>query len=126
MSNESIVDKSVELLEKVSEGDEEAFRQLYDLTHKKVYFYLYRLFKVKESAEDALVETYTEVWRGAKSFKGKSLVTTWIMGIARHLASSLPFLHLLAKKRSSFQSDSELKIEGMGMQEGFKYRLCSN
>ncbi len=86
MSNESIVDKSVELLEKVSEGDEEAFRQLYDLTHKKVYFYLYRLFKVKESAEDALVETYTEVWRGAKSFKGKSLVTTWIMGIARHLA----------------------------------------
>ncbi len=86
MSNESIADTNVELLKRVSAGDEEAFRQLYDVTHKKVYFYLYRLLKGKESAEDILVETYTEVWRGAKNFKGKSMVTTWMMGIARNLA----------------------------------------
>ena len=86
MSKESVADTNVELLKRVSGGDEEAFRQLYDLTHKKVYFYLYRLLKGKETAEDILVETYTEVWRGAKSFKGESVVTTWIMGIARNLS----------------------------------------
>src|SRR4030042_4772307 len=86
MSNESIADTNVELLERVSRGDEEAFRQLYDLTHKKVYFYLYRLLKGKETAEDILVETYTEVWRCAKNFKGKEQVTTWMMAIARNLA----------------------------------------
>jgi RNA polymerase sigma-70 factor (ECF subfamily) len=37
-------------------------------------------------AEDILVETYTEVWRCAKKFKGHSRVTTWMMGIARNLA----------------------------------------
>ena len=86
MNNGSLADKDSELLKKISGGDEEAFRQLYDLTHKKVYFYLYRLLKGKEAAEDILVETYTEVWRGAKNFKGKSMVTTWMMGIARNLA----------------------------------------
>ncbi len=86
MSNGSIADTNVELLKRVSAGDEEAFRKLYDLTHKKVYFHLYRLLKGKEAAEDILVETYTEVWRGAKNFKGKSMATTWIMAIARNLA----------------------------------------
>lgn len=86
MSNGSVADKDLELLKRVSGGDEKAFRQLYDLTHKKVYFYLYRLLKGKEAAEDILVETYTEVWRCAKNFKGKAQVTTWMMAIARNLA----------------------------------------
>ncbi len=86
MNNESFTDEGLKLLKGVSRGDEEAFRKLYDLTHKKVYFHLYRLLKGKEAAEDVLVETYTEVWRGAKNFKGKSMVSTWIMGIARNLA----------------------------------------
>ncbi len=34
MSNESIADTNVELLKRISAGDEEAFRQLYDLTPK--------------------------------------------------------------------------------------------
>jgi len=84
--NRSFTGKDLELLKKISKGDEEAFRELYDLTHKKVYYYLYRLLQGKQTAEDILVETYTEVWRGAKNFKGKSMVTTWIMAIARNLA----------------------------------------
>ena len=80
--------QDLELLEKISGGDEKAFRQLYDQTHKKVYFYLYRLVHGKQTAEDILVETYTEVWRCAKKFKGRSRGITWIMGIARNLAMS--------------------------------------
>jgi RNA polymerase sigma-70 factor (ECF subfamily) len=73
-------------MRRISDGDEEAFRELYDLTHKKVYFYLYRLVRGKQMAEDVLVEVYTEVWRCAGKFRGNSAVTTWIMGIARNLA----------------------------------------
>ncbi len=80
------IDIESELLQKISGGDEEAFRQLYDVTHRKVYFFLYRLLGRKPITEDVLVETYTEVWKGAKKFKGKSRVLTWIIGIARNLA----------------------------------------
>ena len=86
MSNELLVGQDLELLERISRGDEEAFQQLYEQTHRKVFFYLYRLVHGRQMAEDILVETYTEVWRCAKKFKGHSRVTTWMMGIARNLA----------------------------------------
>jgi RNA polymerase sigma-70 factor (ECF subfamily) len=86
MSNGSLASQDLELLKKISTGDEEAFGQLYRLTHQKVYVYLYRLVHGKQTAEDILIETYTEVWRCAKNFKGNSRATTWIMGIARNLA----------------------------------------
>ncbi|MEW6374313.1 MAG: sigma-70 family RNA polymerase sigma factor [Thermodesulfobacteriota bacterium] len=86
MSDGACAGKDFELLRKISGGDEEAFRQLYNQTHKRVYYYLYRLLREKSLAEDVLVETYTEVWRGAKNFKGKSQVTTWMMAISRNLA----------------------------------------
>ena len=74
------------LLKKVSRGDEEAFNNLYNLTHKKVFFYLYRFFQDREKAEDLLIDTFTAVWTGAGNYKGRSQVTTWIFGIARNLA----------------------------------------
>lgn len=86
MSEGHFRDQNIELLARVSRGDQGAFRELYDQTHKKVYVYLYRLVHGKEMAEDILVETYTEVWRCASKFKGNSRVTTWILGIARNLA----------------------------------------
>jgi RNA polymerase sigma-70 factor (ECF subfamily) len=85
MVNGSMTDKDLELLRRISCGDKEAFRELYDLTHKKVYFYLYRLLRGRQAAEDILIETYTEVWKGAKNFKGKARATTWIIAIARNL-----------------------------------------
>ncbi len=78
--------REFELVKRVSGGDEIAFNELYDQTHKKVYFYLFRIFKEESLTEDIVVETYVEVWRNAKSFKGNSRVLTWIIGIARNLA----------------------------------------
>jgi RNA polymerase sigma-70 factor (ECF subfamily) len=75
-----------ELLKRVSHGDEEAFRELYDITHKKVFFYLYRLLQDRDTAEDILIETFTEVWKGAKNYEGRAQVRTWILAIARNRA----------------------------------------
>ena len=78
-------DLEFELLKKVSHGDEEAFRELYNLTHKSVFFYLYRLLRDRDMAEDILIEVFTEVWNGVKNYEGRSKVKTWIFGIARNL-----------------------------------------
>lgn len=86
MNKEAFLGEEIELLKRISSGDEKAFRQLYDLTHRKVFFYLYRLVRRKQMVEDILVETYTEVWKNASKFKGRSRVCTWMIGIARNLA----------------------------------------
>lgn len=78
--------KDFELMKRISKGDEHAFKELFEETHKKVYFYLFRLFKDKNLAEDILIDTYTEAWRNARNFRGESRLLTWIIGIARNLA----------------------------------------
>ncbi len=74
------------LLKKISEGDEDAFKELYESTYRRVYLYLYRILQDRQTAEDILVETYTVVWKDAKRFRGASSPTSWIIGIARNLA----------------------------------------
>lgn len=73
------------LLNKVVMKDEHAFKQLYELTHKRVFHYIYRLTYNHHRSEDLLIETYTEVWKSAERFKCNSKVLTWIIGIARNL-----------------------------------------
>ncbi|MDI1472523.1 MAG: sigma-70 family RNA polymerase sigma factor [Thermodesulfovibrio sp.] len=82
MNNEEI------LIKKIAKQDEEAFRVLYENTSNKVFKYIYGLVNNKETAEDIMVETYIQVWRSAKNFKGMSKVMTWIFGIARNISMS--------------------------------------
>ncbi|MCP4268803.1 MAG: sigma-70 family RNA polymerase sigma factor [Candidatus Brocadiaceae bacterium] len=79
-------DEGFQLLRASAEGDRQAFHELYNLTHKKVYAYLMRLLQADDLADDILVETYTQVWVGAAKFRGDSQPSTWIIGIARNLA----------------------------------------
>ena len=82
----SSAEPDFKLLKLAARGDEKAFRQLYDSSYGKVSMYLYRLVSDDTLVEDILVETYAAVWKGAKKFKGKSKVSTWIIGIARNIA----------------------------------------
>lgn len=80
------VDRESRLLKRVAEGDREAFRQVYELTERRIYFYLYRLLQDAGRAEDVQMEVYLQVWKGAGNFQGQSKGSTWMFGIARNLA----------------------------------------
>ena len=77
---------TLKLLDGVAKKNEKEFAQLYMITQKRVFHYLFRLTKSYETAEDLLMETYTEVWKSAKKFRSDSKVLTWMIGIARNLA----------------------------------------
>jgi RNA polymerase sigma-70 factor (ECF subfamily) len=100
MDKKQHTDPEVELLNKIVSGDEEAFKQLYERISDGLFFFLVRLLHNRDLAEDIQVETFTEVWRCAKDFKGKSQVKTWIFGIARNLA-----LNELRKKKKQISTD---------------------
>ncbi len=76
----------ISLMSNVSKKDETAFQQLYELTYKRVFQYIYRLTNNQETAEDLLIDTYTEVWKSSEKFQYRSKVLTWVTGIARNLA----------------------------------------
>lgn len=74
------------LMERIAVRDEVALAALYKRLSRMVYAFALRRLSEPVAAEEVVVETMFEVWKSAPRFAGRSLVTTWILGIARHKA----------------------------------------
>jgi RNA polymerase sigma-70 factor (ECF subfamily) len=71
-----------ELIARIAEGDRKAFEELYYLYHRRLARFLTRLTRRYDVAEEVVNDTFWVVWRKAKSFRGESQPSTWILGIA--------------------------------------------
>lgn len=69
-------------LRRVAAGDRDAFEQLYRAYHPRVMRFLYRLTRSPELAEEVFNDVMFVVWRKSAGFKGRSKVSTWVLGIA--------------------------------------------
>ena len=77
------------LLALVATQDQGAFHLLYERYANAVYRYALSILRKPHLAEDVLQETMMAVWKGAKNFKGRSKVMTWILGITRNQAHNI-------------------------------------
>jgi RNA polymerase sigma-70 factor (ECF subfamily) len=74
------------LIKEIANGSREAFRTLYGRYVRRVFSYSFKITRNSKIAEEITNDVMFEVWRGAKSFKGKSSLLTWILGIAHNKA----------------------------------------
>jgi RNA polymerase sigma-70 factor (ECF subfamily) len=81
-SSSSISDR--ELIDRISLGDQAAFRELYSRHHAAIYNYILRLTHQVTTSEDLLQEVYLAIWQGAQKFRGTSSPKTWIFRIAHY------------------------------------------
>jgi len=77
------------LLQLVAQADRRAFRELYERHADRAYHFGLSIVRNPTLAEEVLQEAMLAVWNGANRFRGKSKVTTWILGIVRNLAHNL-------------------------------------
>ncbi len=77
------------LITRTAEGDESAFRLLYDRLAERVFRYAFTLLHNRHLAEEVAQETMVIVWKQAAKFEGRSRVSTWVFGIARFRALDL-------------------------------------
>ena len=89
----------VTLLAQVAGGDRLAMRNLYLRHERRVFRFVLRMLGDRGLAEDVLSEVFFEVWKKADHFQGRSSVSTWLLGIARHKA-----LTAAASKSRSFEA----------------------
>lgn len=75
-----------ELLREIAQGDADAFRHLFQRYYSRVHAFVLRRLGDSTLAEDTTVETFAELWRTAKRFRGESRPSTWIYGIAHFKA----------------------------------------
>jgi RNA polymerase sigma-70 factor (ECF subfamily) len=70
------------LLLAVASRDQGALEQLYQQYRRPLLQFLSRLQPARDSVDEAINETFWVVWCRAHQFRGDSLVSTWITGIA--------------------------------------------
>ena len=74
--------REVVLLGRIAGHDGAALKELYFLYHRRLARFLTRLTTRTEVAEEIINDTFWVVWQRAGDFRGASLVSTWILGIA--------------------------------------------
>jgi RNA polymerase sigma-70 factor (ECF subfamily) len=72
------------LIRAIAANDRDAMHVLYVRHSVRVYRFVLRLTNDSSLAEDLVSEVFVDVWRGARGFKEKSQVSTWLLAIARN------------------------------------------
>ena len=72
------------LVERIAAKDQAALRQLLSVHQVRVYRFLARRIRNDAMAEELTNEVFTEVWLHAKTFEGRSSVSTWLLSIAHN------------------------------------------
>jgi RNA polymerase sigma-70 factor (ECF subfamily) len=77
----------ISLVEQVAAGDQAALATLYDTTNRLVYGLILRVLGDASSAEEVLLDVYTQVWRQAASYDiSRGTPLAWLTTIARSRA----------------------------------------
>lgn len=84
-----------ELINKIVEGNTEAFKELYDNFSSRVYNTILGILQSAEDAEDVTQEVFVQVYKSIENFKQESSLSTWIYRIAVNKA----FEFIRGKKR---------------------------
>ena len=97
-----------ELLQKTAQGDQLAFKKLYEECSPKLMSLCLRLMKTEALAEDVLQEGFIKIWDKAESFTpGKGKAMTWMSTVVRN--KGLDKLRSLKTKAA----ETEIQYEGL-------------
>ena len=69
-------------MRQIASGDQAAFAALYQALEGPTLRFIRSKMNDPHEANDILHEVFMEVWRSAGKFEGRSMVRTWVFGIA--------------------------------------------
>ena len=79
-------DEEIQLISKCQQGDQEAFKEIFDKYHKKVYRIAYGVVRHREEALDIVQEVFVKLFRSIKNFKGRSHFYTYLYRMVMNTA----------------------------------------
>lgn len=72
-------------MQRIREGDQEAFARLIDFTHKDLYQMACRYSGRNETAKDLVQEAYLRCWISRERLPGSERIKAWILTTVRNL-----------------------------------------
>lgn len=78
-------DEENHLVECAKAGDVDAFGELFQRTHRRIYQYIRQMVPTQEDAEDLTQEVYVRTWSGLKALQASEAFLVWLHRIARNV-----------------------------------------
>jgi RNA polymerase sigma-70 factor, ECF subfamily len=75
-----------ELLERVTNGDPRAYRELVERHARGVHAFVYRMLGSRAEAEEVCQESFLRLWKQSDRFVARAKPSTWLYRVAHNLA----------------------------------------
>ena len=95
----TLMNSSRDLVIRVCQGDQEAFRLIFDRYSRPLIGFIYDMVSDRELAEELTQETFVRAFRAIHRMKPETKLSTWLFGIARNVARE----SLRARTRANLQ-----------------------
>ena len=82
----TLMNSTEELVTRVRQGDEEAFRLVFDRYSRPVLSFIYDMVGERGLAEDLTQETFVRAYRGLSGLREEARLSTWLFAIAKNVA----------------------------------------
>lgn len=84
VQNQKLRAQAEQLIAQIAAGEQEALAQFYDQTNRLAFGLILRILGDRSSAEEVLLDVYTQVWRQAGNYKReRGTALAWLTTIAR-------------------------------------------
>jgi RNA polymerase sigma-70 factor (ECF subfamily) len=112
-----------DLLARIAEGDEKAFNELFGIYRNRLYAYLIKITKSKETAEEATLDVFLKIWNARHILKEINNFETFIFRVVHNKA--IDYLRI-AKRSRLQQQEIWLDIEALVLAEGADERILKS
>lgn len=76
-------------MQQVAQGDEEAFRLIFNTYRPRLYNYMLRLSKSQEAAEDIVQDVFLKIWQGREKLPAVEHFSGFLFQVARNQAYTI-------------------------------------
>ena len=101
----SLMNSSADLVARACEGDQEAFRLIFERYSRPLISFVYDQVGDRELAEELTQETFVRAYRSLHTLREETKLSTWLFGIAKNVARE----SLRARQRTNQHVDLDDK-----------------
>jgi RNA polymerase sigma-70 factor (ECF subfamily) len=102
----SLMNSSADLVARACQGDQEAFRLIFERYSRPLISFVYDQIGNRELAEELTQETFVRAYRSLHTMRAETKLSTWLFGIAKNVARE----SLRARQRTDQHVDLDDKL----------------
>ena len=102
----SLMNSSADLVARACEGDQEAFRLIFERYSRPLISFIYDQVGNRDAADELTQETFVRAYRSLHTLREETKLSTWLFGIAKNVARE----SLRARARSDHHVELDNKL----------------